>query len=203
MIRWHGWLCGMALLPASAMAQQIDYGSIDGFVMPRASIDAQWPEPVNLHNDGGNGFGVRVMSRITDRVMFTGEYERASHDSGVDTSEYRIGAGLAAPSTSGVFLTYERLALDFDNANGIALHGRLADEILAPVSAYVDAAYGGWSASRFYYDGFEFTFGATVDLPMPWGLFADYRILLLDDGDSVDRLHLEQIRVGVRYRFDC
>ena len=206
MRRWQIGLCALAVLPATAWAADpvpIDYGSIDAYLMPRASIDAQWPESANLHNDSGNGFGLRVMSRVTDLVMFTGEYTRASHDSGVDTSEYRIGVGLAAPNTSGVFLTLERLALDLDNANGVALHGRLAGEVVAPVSAYVDAAYGAWDASRFFYDGFEFTVGATVDLPKPWGLFADYRIQLFDDGDTLDRVHTEQIRVGVRYRFDC
>ena len=211
--RSHGYVCLLALWSASALAAEpaVDYGSIDAFYLPVASIDAQWPEARDFHNDGGNGYGVRFLGRVAGPLMVLGEFDRAKHDSGLDTDQFRVGVGYAGPSTSGVYLTFDHLNLGVDNGNGVALHGRVAGAVAGPLSLYLDAAYGGWDAARFYYDGFEFTLGATADLPQPsgfykdyqvlWGFFADYRLLLLDDGDSVDRLHQSQARVGVRWRF--
>jgi len=201
MIRWHV-LLGLALsLPLAAQAQDIDYGSIDGFYVPHAS--AHWPNSYAVDDDG-NGAGFRVLSRATDLVMVLAEYQYLSYgDPAVTTGQYRIGAGLALPSTTGVFLTYDHLDLHVENAIAFGLHGRIAGQVAGPLSLYGEAGYLGVDASSFYFDGVEFTFGASYDLPKPWGLFADYRATLLDDRDATDELHREEWRVGVRFRFDC
>jgi hypothetical protein len=195
-------LLGVLLLgPGTALAQDIDYGSIDGYYVPQATFAARWPASAALDEEG-NGFGVRVMSRVTDTVMVLGEAQSLSHDS-VDTLQVRVGVGLATPSTSGVFLTYDRLALDRDDANALGVHVRAAARADEQLLLYGDAAYLGADGDSFYYDGFEFTAGAAVDLDEPWGFFLDYRVLLLEDRDNDDRIDLRQFRVGVRYRFDC
>ena len=209
---WHGGLCAVVLWPASALAGPVDYGSIDGFVAPLASIEAAWPETLRRVDDSGFGFGfgARVLSRVTDTLVVTAEFDHGGYDA-LDTNLYRLGAGFAGPSTSGVFLTYDHRSLDVDTAKGFALHGRVAGTVLEPagmierVGLYGDLAYGGWDADNFYFDGFEFTLGTTLDLAKPWGLFADYRRLMLDDRDysTHDQLRLQEFRLGVRFRFDC
>jgi opacity protein-like surface antigen len=205
MARGFRTLCAAALLPlaaqAQAQAQDIDYGSIDGFFVPHAR--AHWP-PAFSADDRGNGGGVRVLSRATDWLMVLGEYQYLSYgDPDATTGQYRVGAGLALPSTSGFYLTYDHLDLDAENAIAFGLHGRLAGKLQDPVSLYASAGYLATDGSSFYYDGFEFNLGLTWDLPEPWGMFADYRATLLDDRDSDARLHRQEYRVGIRFRFDC
>lgn len=201
MARWQLLICLGAVWPMAAPAQAIDYGSIDGFYVPQAST--RWPAAYAAGEDG-DGFGLRVLSRITDRVMFLGEYQYLAYgDPDASTAQYRVGAGYALPSTTGVFLTYDRLDLDRENAQGLGVHGRIAGRVWQPLSLYGQLGYVGVDARSFYRDGFEFTLGATYDLPEPWGLFADYRATLLDDRDTTDRFHREELRVGVRFRFDC
>src|SRR5687767_3754834 len=203
MVRWRIVLCLMAVVPAAAPAQDIDYGSIDGFYVPLATANLRGPG-ASAADDEGAGFGLRVLSRVTDRLMVTAEYQGLSFDdSGLDTAQYRVGAGLALASTTGVFLTYDRLDLDAQDANGFGLHGRVAGRAARALSLYGDLAYLGVDAETFYHDGFELTFGAAWDLPAPWGLFADYRATRLDDRDSADRLRRRELRIGVRFRFDC
>jgi hypothetical protein len=203
MVRWRIVLCLMAVMPAAAPAQDLDYGSIDGFYVPHASVDTRGPGAAAI-DDEGAGFGLRVLSRVTDRLMVTAEYQGRSYDdSGLDTAQYRVGAGLALASTTGVFLTYDRLDLDAQDANGFGLHGRVAGRAGQSLSLYGDLAYLGVDAETFYYDGFELTLGAAWDLPAPWGLFADYRATRLDDRDNADRWHHRELRLGLRFRFDC
>lgn len=185
--------------PAQAPAPDIDYGSIDGYVVPQA--DASWPPGLAL-GDSGDGFGARVLSRATEQVMVLGEYQRLAYDDGT-TQQFRIGAGLAQASTTGFFLTLDRLDLDRENATALGLHGRVAGTVAGPVSLYGQLGYLAVDARSFYYDGVEFTLGLTYDLREPWGLFADYRATLLDDHDRIDKLHRDELRVGVRFRFDC
>lgn len=193
-------LLGLAALPLAAPAQEIDYGSIDAFYVPQA--DAAWPPALPLGPDG-DGFGLRVLSRATGQWVVLGEYQRLAY--GADaTQQFRIGAGFAPqPSTTGVYVTYDRLDLDREDANALGVHGRVAGRVAPPLSLYAELGYLGVDARSFYYDGFEFTFGLTWDLPEPWGLFADYRATLLDDRDATDKLHQDELRVGVRLRFDC
>jgi hypothetical protein len=192
-------ICLGALWPLAAPAQQVDYGSIDGFYVPYAG--ARWPDAADAD---GAGFGARVLSRATDRIMVLGELHALSYDDpGPSITQLRIGAGWALPSTTGVFATYDRLDLDTENANALGVHLRVAERVWQPLSLYGQAGYVVTDARSFYFDGFEFTLGATYDLPEPWGLFADYRATLLDDRDSTARLHREELRVGVRFRFDC
>jgi opacity protein-like surface antigen len=199
-MRWHSLLC-LALLPWTAAAQDIDYGSIDGFYVPQASL--RWTDTPAADDDGA-GFGARVLSRVTDRLMVLGEYDFLDYDaSGFTVGQYRIGAGLALPSTTGVFLTYDHLDFDRETAFAFGAHLRAAGRIAAPVTLYGSAGYLITRGSSFDYDGFEFTGGVSYDLPEPWGLFADYRATLLDDRDTADKLHRGEWRVGVRFRFDC
>lgn len=192
-------ICLGAMWPFAAPAQQIDYGSIDGFYVPHANA-----RRTAVADADGAGLGARVLSRVTDSFMVLGEYQNLSYrDAAPDLAQYRIGAGLALPSTTGVFVTYDRLDLDTENADGFGVHLRVAGRVWQPVSLYGQAGYMSVDARSFYFDGFEFTLGTTYDLPEPWGLFADYRATLLDDRDTTDRFHREELRVGVRFRFDC
>lgn len=191
----------LVLTPATALGQEIDYGSVDAFYVPQAAFAARWPASPPLDEEG-HGFGVRAMSRATDSLVVLGEAQSLALDA-VDVTQIRIGAGLAAASTSGVYLTYDRLALDRDDANMLGLHLRAAGRPHRSFGLYADAAYVHADGDSFYYDGFELTAGATLDLEMPWGFFADYRAMLLEDRDNDDRLDLRQLRVGLRFRFDC
>lgn len=190
----------LAVLPLAAQAQDaVDYGSIDAYYVPQA--DGHWPPSLPL-DDSGDGFGLRVLSRATDRLMVLGEYQRLAY--GRDTTQqFRVGAGVAQPSTTGLFVTLDWLDLDRDDALALGLHGRVAGAVAGPLSLYGQLGYVGMDTGSFYYDGFEMTLGLTWDLPEPWGVFADYRATLLDDRDSVERLHRDELRVGLRFRFDC
>jgi opacity protein-like surface antigen len=199
-MRWHRVLC-LALLPGTVAAQEIDYGSIDGFYVPQAAL--RWNSPPAVDDDG-SGFGLRVLSRATDTLMVLAEVDQLDFDgAGGSTAQYRVGAGLALPSTTGAFLTYDHLDLDRETAIAFGLHGRLAARVAAPLTLYGSAGYVMTRGDSFYQDGFELTAGAAYDLPEPWGLFVDYRATLLDDRDSVAKLHRDELRVGVRFRFDC
>lgn len=198
MLRWP-LLLGLVALPVVALSQDIDYGSLDGFYVPQAR--ARWPTAMPLEDDG-HGLGVRVLSRATDQLMVLGEYQYVGYG-GAGTGQYRVGAGWTLPSTSGVFLTYDHLDLHAENGIAFGLHGRVAGEVVELLSLYAQAGYLTTRGSSFYFDGFEFTLGLSYDLAEPWGLFADYRATLLDDRDSVERLHREALRVGLRFRFDC
>lgn len=198
MVRWP-LLLGLLALPVVAQSQDIDYGSIDGFYLPQAH--ARWPTSMPLDDDG-HGLGVRVLSRATEQLMVLGEYQYVEYG-GAGTGQYRIGAGWALPSTAGVFLTYDHLDLHAEDGFAFGLHGRVAGEVAGPLSLYAQAGYLTTRGGSFYFDGFEFTLGLSYDLAEPWGLFADYRATLLDDRDSVERLHREALRVGLRFRFDC
>lgn len=199
-MRWHRVLC-LALLPGTVAAQPIDYGSIDGFYVPWATL--RWNSPPAVDDDG-SGFGLRVLSRATDTVMVLAEVDQLDYDgAGGETVQYRVGAGLALPSTTGLFLTYDHLVLDRENAIAFGVHGRLAARVVTPLTLYGAAGYLMTRGSSFYHDGFELTAGASYDLPAPWGLFVDYRATLLDDRDSSQKLHRDEWRVGVRFRFDC
>lgn len=199
-MRWHG-LLGLALLPGAAVAQEIDYGSIDGFYVPQASL--RW-SGTPAAGDEGYGVGLRVLSRATDRLMVLAEYDYlAFDDSGFTLGQYRVGAGLAGPSTSGVYLTYDHLDLDRENAIAFGAHLRAAGRVAGPMTLYGTAGYLMTRGSSFYQDGFEIGGGAAYDLPEPWGLFVDYRATLLDDRDTADQLHRGEVRAGVRFRFDC
>jgi hypothetical protein len=199
----HALLCVAALAPVTAPAQDdaVDYGSIDGFYAPHASVSARWPAPRAVDDDG-DGFGIRTLSRATDTLMVLTEYQHLSFE-GLSTDQLRIGAGLAGPSTTGVYATYDRLDLDGEDANALGLHLRVAGRAAAPLTLYGAVGYLLVDAETFYYDGVEITAGAAWDLPAPWGLFVDYRATLLDDHDRDDALHHEVLRAGLRFRFDC
>ena len=197
----HRLLGVLALAPAIAQGQDIDYGSIDAFVVPQASLAARWPASAGIDEDG-TGFGLRTLSRATDALVVLAEAQTLSFDT-VDALQVRIGAGLANASTSGAYLTYDRLDLDRDAANMLGLHLRAAGRPSERFSLYLDVAYLAADGDSFYYDGGELTAGATLDLKRPWGFFAEYRAMLLEDRDNDDRLDLRQLRAGLRYRFDC
>ena len=201
MIRWHSLLCLAAALPCAVAAQEIDYGSIDGFYVPQASL--RWPG-TPAADDDGDGLGVRVLSRATEHLMVLAELDSLRFDrSDYTVGQYRVGAGLALPSTTGVFLTYDHLDLDRESAFAFGAHLRVAGRVAAPLTLYGTAGYLMSRGSSFYEDGFELGAGAAYDLPEPWGVFADYRATLLDDRDTADKLHRGEWRVGVRFRFDC
>lgn len=199
MIRWHAMLCLAALLPCAVLAQDIDFGSIDGFAVPHASL--RWPGTADTD---GHGLGLRVLSRATDHLMVLAEYQYLDYDGPEHhIGQYRTGAGLALPSTTGVFLTYDHLDLGRENAAAFGLHFRGAGRVAPPITVYASAGYLTTRGRSFYYDGFELGLGAAYDLPEPWGLFADYRATLLDDRDTDGKLHRGEWRAGVRFRFDC
>jgi hypothetical protein len=196
--RWL--LLVLTALPLAARAQDaVDYGSIDAYSVPRA--DGRWPPALAL-GDSGDGFGLRVLSRATDRLMVLGEYQRLAYG-GDATQQLRVGAGLAQPSGTGFFVTLDWHDLDRDDGIALGVHGRVAGAVAGPLSMYGQLGYLGMNTASFHYDGFEFTLGLTWDLPEPWGVFADYRATLLDDRDGVERLHRDELRLGLRFRFDC
>jgi hypothetical protein len=198
MVRWQ-LLCLVALVPAMAAAQDIDYGSIDGFVSD-GRVEARGPAP-DL-DERGPGIGLRVLSRVTDTLMVTAEYQRLRYDpANLDSDQYRVGAGLALPSTTGIFLNYHALELDVETRHGLSLQGRLAGRVLPELQLYGELGYLGLDGFRSYHDGFEATLGAALDLPKPWGLFVDYRAQVLQD--EAERLRQQRVRLGVRFRFDC
>jgi opacity protein-like surface antigen len=136
--------------------------------------------------------------------MVLGEYDLLDFDaSGFAVGQYRVGAGLALPSTTGVFVTYDHLDLDRETAIAVGAHLRAAGRIAPPLTLYGTAGYLITRGDSFRYDGFELTGGVSYDLPEPWGVFTDYRATLLDDRDTIDRLHRGEWRVGARFRFDC
>lgn len=201
MIR-DAFICLALLAPGAALAEPLDYGSVDGYAVPDAHVRAVAPG-VDV-TETGKGAGIRVMSRATDTLVVLAEAEQLEVDNAMlEFARYRIGAGLALPSTTGAYLTYDRLELGYDEADALGVHFRLAGYVAAPLLLYAQAGYLGADADSFYHDGFELGAGAAWDFAQPWGLFADYRALLLDDRQGPDRLHAREVRVGVRFRFDC
>lgn len=201
MIR-HAFYGLFLLAPGAALAAPVDYGSIDGYGVPHAELRAQWPGTAAAGE--GTGFGLRVLSRATETLVVLAEAEHLDFDDGApDFRQYRVGAGLALPSTTGAYLTYDRLDFGAGDADAFGAHLRVAGYVAAPLMLYGQAGYVGVDTATFYYDGFELTAGAAWDFARPWGAFLDYRARLLDDRDGPDQLHQESVRVGVRFRFDC
>lgn len=200
MIR-HAFLSLALLAPAAALAEPVDYGSIDGYLVPSARLHAV-RTGVDAA-DTGTGFGLRVLSRATEMLVVLAETEQVALDGALDFAQYRVGAGLAGPSTSGAYFTYDRYDFGAANADALGLHVRVAGRPAEWLQLYAQAGYVGANADSFYYDGFDLAAGVAWDIARPWGAFADYRALLLDDRDNPERIHERSVRVGVRFLFDC
>lgn len=190
-----GLLCALLLAPGAAMAAP---GFVDIYYVPKTDLDVNIPG-FGSGSDSGNGFGIRGLIPTSPTFALTGEYQGTSYDdSGIDVSQLRLGVGFIGPSTSGVFIEYNSADLDDANADGFAIHARLAGNASPTLQLYGDVGYAKLTDdSNEDFDGLEFTLGGAVALNTACSLFVDYRKTSLDS-DSLE-LDFTDIRAGVRF----
>lgn len=198
-------LCAVLIGPTAAMAESSVF--VDGYFLAKSTLN------VSLNGPGGdtedefddNGYGGRGLATFAEFVAVTGEFQTTSYDDvGEDLEQTRFGVGLILPSTTGVFVEYNKHELGTLSLDGYALHARVAGNS-ASMQVYADIGWAMLTEDRtdLDYDGLEFTIGGAHAVTETFGVFLDYRTSALEASESGSNLEyrIDQFRLGVRAQF--
>lgn len=184
------------LLPLNASAESS--GFLDLYFTPSAKLDLTVPGFGNFEDDG-DGFGIRGMGAISESVAFTGEYQSNTYDDfDIDVDTLRFGLGLTGKTGSGLFIEYDKMEFDGEDADGFGLHGRLASKASDTISLYGQIGYLSLKDDTEDITGLEFSLGAVFWINEKAGAFADYRRTNLEGEDSEVEFEFNDLRVGIR-----
>lgn len=186
-----------------APAEEPWEGEYSGFV------EAYYLPSVEFGSAGGgdayaDGAGGRALFQFWKFLAVSGEYTTRTFDA--DDSkldEQRVGLGAVARNGSGdvagLFVEMERLDPETGTViDGYGLHGRMSHPAATWFRFNADLGYKRLEDDIEKYSGFEFSAGGIATFGR-FGVFAEWRRSQLDGKDSGTRLHLEEVRTGLRY----
>lgn len=198
-------LCAVLIGPTAAMAESNLF--VDAYFLPKGTLNESENGP------GGraeaeiedSGYGARGLGTFGEFLAVTGEYQTTSYDDvGEDLEQTRAGVGLILPSTTGLFVEYNKHELGNLSLDGFAVHARVAGNSPS-MQLYADI---GWAMltedqTDLDFDGLEFTLGAATAVTETFGVFLDYRTAALEasEAGSNREYRLDQFRLGVRASF--
>lgn len=198
-------LCAVLIGPTAAMAESSVF--VDGYFLPKTTFN------VSSNGPGGeseteledSGYGGRGLATFGEFLAVTGEFQTTAYDDiGEDLEQTRFGVGLVLPSTTGVFVEYNKHELGTLSLDGFAIHARVAGNS-ASMQLYADL---GWAMltedqTDVDFDGLEFTVGGAHAVTETFGVFLDYRTSALEarESGSNREYRIDQFRLGVRARF--
>lgn len=198
-------LCAVLVGPTAAMAESSVF--VDGYVLAKGTLNESENGPGGATEDEieDSGYGGRGLATFEEFFAVTAEYQTTSYDDvGEDLEQTRFGVGLVLPSTTGIFVEYNKHELGTLSLDGFAVHARLAGNS-ASMQLYADL---GWAMltedqTDLDYDGLEFTIGGAHAVTQTFGVFLDYRTSALEasEGGSNREYRIDQFRLGVRAQF--
>lgn len=198
-------LCAVLIGPTAAMAESSVF--VDGYVLAKGTFNESENGPGGATEGEieDSGYGGRGLATFAEFLAVTGEYQTTSYgEIGEDLEQTRAGVGLILPSTTGVFVEYNKHELGTLSLDGYAVHARLAGNS-ASMQVYADI---GWAMltedeSDLDFDGLEFTIGGAHAVTETFGVFLDYRTSALEarEGGSNLEYRIDQFRLGVRAQF--
>ena len=152
------------------------------------------------YDDDGDGLGIRGQFAFADQLFFSGEYQTVNYDdSDIDLDQIRLGVGLNSDARQQLVFfglaEFIHLDYDFDDDNGIGLHGGAIYKVTKEFS--VNGRVGYVDVGDF--DGIEWLVGASYQFTPMIGAFVDYRATYLENGGA--DFDVDDLRVGVRFRF--
>lgn len=194
------------MLMASPAAFAELLGSVDGFYIPKAEIEAG-------AKDDGDGFGVRATIDALPMLTLTGEYRSVGYDdSNADYDQTRLGAGFGIPlavariTLLGEYMdgTVEAGGSESD-LSGFGVHGRVSTGVIPMVTLYGQVGYLMTELeSEFFEDDFtgtEINLGAVYHATKLLGVLVDWRHADLEGDDSGSDLTFTDISIGARIGF--
>jgi hypothetical protein len=198
-------LCAVLIGPTAAMAESSVF--VDAYFLPKGTFNASANGPGGASEGEieDSGYGGRGLATIGEFLAVTGEFQSTAYDDvGEDLEQTRFGVGLVMPSTTGVFIEYNKHELGTLSLDGFALHARVAGNSDS-LQLYADL---GWAMltedeSDLDFDGLEFTIGGAHAVTEMFGVFLDYRTSALEasEGGSNLEYRIDQFRLGVRAQF--
>jgi opacity protein-like surface antigen len=200
---------------AAAAAPAPASSFVDLFYAPQAKLelhDPSAPPPFTDIDFDGHNYGLRTLVRLGSTFGLTGEISRGKIETDIsgfsfdlDTEMARLGAGLFAPNSSGVYVEWINFKTkddtgDEDSTPGQGYHGRLAGDPSPNFHVYGDLGYVMLKDNSFKTKGWELMAGAVYDVGSNVGLFADYRTNnLKDNTDATEKF--SDLRFGLRASF--
>ena len=150
-----------------------------------------------------DGAGARGQFQFWKFLAVSAEYTTRTFDDDSKLDEQRVGLGAVARNgggdTAGLFVEMERLDPESGEViDGYALHGRMSHPATEWFRFNADIGYKRLEDNATKYSGFEFSAGGAVTFGR-FGVFAEWRRSQLDGKDVDVRLHLEEVRTGLRY----
>lgn len=197
-----------ALLAAAPMASMAASGGPTGHLdvyYTDADLELDAPAPFG-GDDSGDGFGIRGSAKVADRAFVFGQYEKNNYDDSdgkLETIRAGLGFGLWQGNNTSIDVRGEYInvdgkdfpaTIDIDH-EGYGVHVGAAFRPMPGLSLFGDV---GWIDIGDY-DGPEYTVGAVFNVSNQFGLFADYRITDVEDGDI--GLKSQDLHLGVRFNF--
>ena len=156
-------------------------------------------------SDDGDGFGVKGAGQVTDRIFFTGEYQSVEYDdSNADLDQFRLGAGFGpgmGSSGEGIYGRVEYVNVDLDSEDEDGLGGTVGYALPLNKQFRLHGEVG------YLYlddtDGPELLIGGTYRINQNFGIFADYRMSMLetDVGPGDQDVDIDDLRIGARFYF--
>lgn len=198
-------LCAALIGPTAAMAESSVF--VDGYFLAKSTLNESRNGPAGATGSEieDSGYGGRGLVTFAEFVAVTGEYQTTSYDDvGEDLEQTRFGAGLILPSTTGVFVEYNKHEFGTLSFDGFAVHARVAGNS-ASMQLYADIGWAMLTQAQtdLDYDGLEFTIGGAHAVTETFGVFLDYRTAALEtrEGGSNREFRIDQFRLGVRAQF--
>lgn len=156
----------------------------------------------------GDGAGFRGAFRIAGPFGALVEYDNVDLDAGGTFERYSGGLGWIHASGSGLYLEYGKQDLDGEEFDGVGGRGRLMGQLAPDIRGYLDLGFRQQEGDLVEFDELSYSIGATLAISKEWGLFADYRILDLQNlssslGPVADvELEAQVVRIGVSASLD-
>ncbi|MDM4770440.1 outer membrane beta-barrel protein [Solimonas sp. SE-A11] len=195
-----------ALLAAAPVASMAASGGPTGHLdVYYTDADIELDGPVVNGDESGDGFGIRGSGKVADKVFVFGQYEKNKYDNDAELQTIRAGLGFGLWQDANTSLDIRAEFIDVDGKDfplgieiddsGYGVHVGAAFRPLPGLSLFGDV---GWIDVGDY-DGPEYTVGAVFNVSNQFGLFADYRITDVEDGDI--GLKSQDLHLGVRFNF--
>ena len=173
-------------------------GFVEAYYVPTAEFgsDAS-PEAY------ADGAGARGQFQFWKFLAVSAEYTTRTFEDDSKLDEQRVGLGAVAHNgggdTAGLFIEMERLDPESGEViDGFGLHGRMSHPATEWFRFNADIGYKRLEDNATKYSGFEFSAGGAVTFGR-FGVFAEWRRSQLDGKDVDVRMHLEEVRTGLRY----
>jgi hypothetical protein len=198
-----GRACLGVLLAAPLAAQAADMAHLDVYYVPDSTLELESAGGASVESNDGDGFGVKLAAMLGESVFVAGEFQSVDYsftNVAAKSDTKRIGLGYKTPWPVYALAEYVRAEAGTDanelfDEDGWAAHLGLKADMLRWLT--LDARIGYQDVGDL--DGLEYVVGLGLNLDRNFGLFADYRVSVLenDNGETT----AEDIRAGLRFRF--